>query len=163
VAVAVRTGDLSARATSVLARIDWPGKPGAAPAATPLSAVEQRRVRAGLEIFANNCQGCHGADGRGQENVTPNLVGFPAVLGPTGVPIRVLLQGKEGSIGLMPAHGDILSDEDIAAVLSYIRRSWGNVASAVDAAAVKDTRTQTAGRTKPWTQDELSAIARPQP
>jgi mono/diheme cytochrome c family protein len=63
----------------------------------------------------------------------------------------------------MPAHGDILSDEEIAAVLSYVRQTWGNSAAPVDAAAVKDARTQTAGRTKPWTQDELSTIARPQP
>ncbi|HTL03932.1 MAG TPA: c-type cytochrome [Vicinamibacterales bacterium] len=163
VAYAPRAGDLGARITSVLARVDWPGKPGAPAPIAPLSAAEQQRITAGHDVFTNACEACHGADGRGQPNVTPNLVGYAAVLGPVGVPVRVLLQGKEGSIGLMPAHGTILNDDQIAAVLSYIRRSWGNVASTVDPAVVRDTRAQTAGRTKPWTQDELSAIARPQP
>ena len=120
---------------------------------------EQKRVVAGKEIFGNSCEACHGADGRGQETVTPNLVGYAALLGPAGVPVRVLLQGKEGAIGLMPAHGDSLTDEQIAAVLSYVRRDWGNTAAPIDAATVKTIRGQTAGRTQPWTPAELSAIA----
>ena len=58
----------------------------------------------------------------------------------------------------MPPLGAGLSDEQIAAVLTYVRRQWGNEASAVDPKTVKDTRALTAGRTRPWTNDELLAI-----
>jgi mono/diheme cytochrome c family protein len=80
------------------------------------------------------------------------------VTGDANVPVRVLLHGKEGAIGLMPAHGDTLNDEQIAAVLTYIRRAWGQTAPPVDPAAVQQIRKTTAGRTRPWTPDELAAI-----
>ena len=41
------------------------------------------------------------------------------------IPARILLNGKEGPIGLMPPVGQVLSDDQIAAVLTYIRREWG--------------------------------------
>ena len=69
-----------------------------------------------------------------------------------------LKRGKEGPIGLMPPVGSVLSDDQIAAVLTYIRREWGQAGTAVDAAAVKNTRALVAGRTKPWTDAELLAI-----
>ena len=94
-----------------MARIGWPGKAGAAPAAAPLSAADQKRFAAGQEIYKNLCEGCHGADGREQPGATPNIAGAPNVIGAPGVPIRVLLHGKEGPIGLMPAHGDTLNDD----------------------------------------------------
>ena len=74
------------------------------------------------------------------------------------IPARILLNGKEGSIGLMPPIGSALSDDQIAAVLTYVRREWGNDASPVDAAVVKDVRAQTASRTRPWTDAELKAL-----
>ena len=68
---------------------------------------------------------------------------------------RILLGGKEGPVGLMPPLASALSDDQIAAVLTYIRREWGQAGSAVDPAIVKDTRALVAGRTKPWTDAEL--------
>ena len=159
-AVAARGGDLGTRATNVLGRIEWPGKPGAAAAATPLTAVEQKRFMAGQEVFKNLCEACHGADGREQQGVAPSLAGSASVVGVAGVPIRVLLHGKDGAIGEMPPHGATLNDDEIASVLTYIRRSWGNAGAAIDAAAVKDIRDTTTGRARPWTQEELSAITR---
>jgi mono/diheme cytochrome c family protein len=159
VTVAARGGDLGTRATKVLDRIEWPGKPGAAAAAIPLTSAEQKRFAAGQEIYKNLCEACHGADGREQQ-VAATLAGSSAVVGVAGIPIRVLLNGKDGSIGEMPAHGETLSDEEIASVLTYIRRSWGNAGAPIDSAAVTDIRSATAGRAKPWTQPELSAITR---
>ena len=127
-----------------------------APAAAPLSAADQKRFAAGQEIYKNLCEGCHGADGREQPGATPNIAGAPSVIGAPGVPIRVLLHGKEGPIGLMPAHGDTLNDAEIAAVLTYIRRAWGQTAAPIDAAAVQQVRTATAGRTARWTPEELA-------
>ena len=157
-AVAAEKGELGDRAAKVMARIGWPGKPGMAPAAAPLGAVDQKRFAAGQEIFKNLCEGCHGADGREQPGATPNIAGAPSVIGAPGVPIRVLLHGKEGPIGLMPAHGDTLNDGEIAAVLTYIRRAWGQTAAPIDAAAVQQVRAATAGRTRAWTPEELAAV-----
>ena len=91
--------------------------------------------------------------------VLPAEVGSPLALAPPVVPIRILLHGKEGSVGLMPPLGGGLTDEQIAGALTYVRRQWGNAASAVDPATVKEVRSATAGRTRPWTNDELSLIA----
>jgi hypothetical protein len=55
----------------------------------------------------------------------------------------------------MPPIGGTLKDDQIAAVLTYIRREWGHSASPVDAAAVKRVRDANADRTRPWRHDEL--------
>ena len=157
-AVAAGTGELADRAAKVLARIAWPGKVGAAPAAAALSPADQKRFAAGQEIFKNICEGCHGADGREQPGAAPNIAGAPSVIGLPGVPIRVLLHGKEGPVGLMPAHADTLSDDEIAAVLSYIRRAWGQTADPIGAAAVQQIRAETKGRARAYTPEELATI-----
>ncbi|MEO5741448.1 MAG: hypothetical protein ABIS29_12715, partial [Vicinamibacterales bacterium] len=72
----------------------------------------------------------------------------------------ILLNGKEGAIGLMPPVGSVLSDDQIAGVLTYIRREWGQDATPVEATLVKDVRALTAARTRPWTNPELMEIAR---
>jgi mono/diheme cytochrome c family protein len=138
----------------VLNRIVWPGKPGAAVIA-PLTAEEQTRFAAGREIYRNICQGCHQPDGRGQDRIAPTLVGSPLSLAPPDIPARVLLHGKEGPIGLMPPVGTTLQDEQIAAVLTYVRREWGQSASPVDAATVRRVREADAGRNRPWRHEEL--------
>jgi mono/diheme cytochrome c family protein len=156
IAVAAQPGELGARAAKVLTRVGWPGKPGMAPEAAALTAAEQTRFNAGQEIYKNLCEGCHGADGREQPGATPNIAGAPNVIGNPGIPIRILLHGKEGPVGLMPAHGDTLSDADIAAVLTYIRRAWGQTAVPIDPAQVQQVRSATAGRTRAWTPQELA-------
>jgi mono/diheme cytochrome c family protein len=158
VAVAAQPGELGARAAKVLARVGWPGKPGMAPEAAALTATEQTRFKAGQEIYKNLCEGCHGADGREQPGAAPTIAGAPNVVGSPGIPIRILLHGKEGAVGLMPAHGDTLSDADIAAVLTYVRRAWGQTAAPIDPNEVQQVRSATAGRTRAWTQEELAQV-----
>jgi hypothetical protein len=58
----------------------------------------------------------------------------------------------------MPPVGSTLSDDQIAAVLTYIRREWGQDGSPVDPATVAKTRQLVAGRTTPWKHDELMAM-----
>jgi mono/diheme cytochrome c family protein len=158
-ALAATGGELSTRAAGVLARVEWPGKPGVAAPVAPLTAEEQQRYNAGQDVFRNICQNCHQPDGRGLEKVAPSLVGSALALAPAEVPVRILLNGKEGPIGLMPPVGGVLSDDQIAAVLTYIRREWGQSGSPVDPAVVKTVRQQTADRKRPWTNDELTALA----
>jgi hypothetical protein len=58
----------------------------------------------------------------------------------------------------MPPLGATLSDEQVAAVLTYIRREWGQAGSPIDPADVTRARRATAARTRPWTEDELAAV-----
>jgi mono/diheme cytochrome c family protein/glucose/arabinose dehydrogenase len=151
------TGDLGKRATAVLARVEWPGKAGVA-VVEPLTAAERTRFNAGREVYQNLCAACHQADGRGREKMATTLVGSAFALGHPAVPVRVLINGKEGAVGLMPPLGTVLSDEQIAAVLTYIRREWGNTGAPVDAATVARVRRMTAGRARPWTDEDLARI-----
>jgi mono/diheme cytochrome c family protein len=157
-ALAATTTDLGPRAAEVLKRVEWPGKPGAAAPIPPLTAEEQQRFNAGQEVYRNICQACHQPDGRGQDRVAPSLVGSPLALASPDIPARILMNGKEGPVGLMPPVGFTLSDEQIAGVLTYIRREWGQDGTPVDVATVKQVRTMTADRTRPWKHDELMAL-----
>ena len=80
--------------------------------------------------------------------------------------IRIPLAGLAGPIQVagqqwnlaMPAMGAALSDDDLAAVLTYIRQSWGNQASAITPDQVKAVRAEVGNRTQPWSVEELNKI-----
>lgn len=146
------------QAAAVLTRVTWPGKPGDDAAPPALTADEQARFEAGRDVYRGYCQACHEADGRGQPGRGAALVGSPLALGRDGIPVRILLHGKEGRTGLMPPIGAALDDRQVAAVLTYVRREWGQGASPIDAATVTRVRTQTKDRTRPWTDAELDAL-----
>jgi len=151
---------LSARARRVAATLDWPGKPRpAGPEARPLTAEEQRRYAAGQQQFAATCAGCHQANGQGLPGVARSLVGSRWALAPAPQVIRIVLHGKEGEM-LMPPIGGSMTDEQVASVLTYVRRSWGNAATAIAPADVQEVRGATAGRKKAWTEAELAAVRR---
>jgi len=160
-ALAGAGGDLGTRAAALLARIEWPGKPGASAPLPPLTAEEQQRFAAGQTIYASICLPCHQEDGRGKELVAPSLIGSGFVTGAAAIPVRILINGKEGPTGLMPPLGQAFTDEQIAGVLTYVRRQWGNAGAPIDVQVVKDTRAAVAGRTRPWTNAELTALAGP--
>jgi mono/diheme cytochrome c family protein len=132
---------------------------GATAPARPLTPAEQARFAAGQKQYGATCAGCHQMGGTGLAGVAKTLVGSPWA---TGIPprlIRIVLQGKEGEM-LMPPVGGSMTDDQIAAVLTYIRRSWGNAASPISPDDVREVRGATMGRTKPWTEAELSGIRR---
>ena len=152
-------GDIGPRVVALLERVTWPGKPGEPAPVAPLTAAEQQRYAAGQEVYRNLCQACHQPDGRGQDRLAPALVGSNLALARPEIPARILLHGKEGAIGLMPPIGSAITDEQIAGVLTYIRREWGQTGSPVDAATIAGVRALTASRTRPWTDDELQSLA----
>jgi putative membrane-bound dehydrogenase-like protein len=150
--------DLSPRVASVLERVTWPGKAGDAAPIPPLTTDQQKRFNAGQKIYQNICQACHQPDGRGQERLAPTLIGSALTLAEPGIPARILLNGKEGTTGLMPPVGAVLTDEEIASVLTYVRREWGQSAMPVDPETVRTVRALTVGRTRPWTDEELKGV-----
>jgi mono/diheme cytochrome c family protein/glucose/arabinose dehydrogenase len=156
-ALATLADPLAPRANAVLAKITWPGKPGAT-AVAALTADEQQRFDRGRDIYRNICQGCHQPDGRGQDRIAPPLVGSTLALARADIPARILLSGKEGPTGLMPPIGSTIDDEQIAAVLTYVRREWGHAGDPVSAAAVAEARRADADRKRPWKHDELMAM-----
>jgi mono/diheme cytochrome c family protein len=93
----------------------------------------------GAKVYADRCAGCHGKDGQGVAGVYPPLSGNSSVNEPTGInAIRVVLLGgfppaTKGNPRpySMPPFAQQLSDGDIAAVVTYIRQSWGNTAPLV--------------------------------
>ncbi len=157
-ALAAGSDALGPRVTTLLDRAAWPGKPGGAAPIAPLTVEEQRRYDAGREIYKNICQACHQPDGRGQDRLAPSLIDSPLALAPADITARILLNGKEGPVGLMPPVGSAISDEQLASVLTYIRREWGQAGTPVDPATVTSVRALTSGRTRPWTNDELTSL-----
>jgi mono/diheme cytochrome c family protein len=98
----------------------------------------------GAAVYKANCQSCHGALGAGITGAFPPLAKNADVTGAPAKVIHIVKYGLTGKItvsgsdynGTMPAWGSQLSDGDIAAVITYIRSSWGNKAGPVTAAAV---------------------------
>lgn len=99
----------------------------------------------GAKVYSTNCSSCHQASGQGVEGTFPPLAGNPVVTGDPKKVIGIVKNGLNGKIevkghsynGMMPAWGQQLSDGDIAAVVTYVRSSWGNKAGAVNADQVK--------------------------
>jgi len=120
----------------------------------------------GKIVYENVCALCHNPDGNGKPNQAPSLAGSEWVLGNPNRLVRIPLAGLAGPITVkgeswnlaMPAMGAAMSDDDLAAVLTYMRQSWGNKASEVTAEQVKTIRGQVGNRTQPWSGDELKAF-----
>jgi mono/diheme cytochrome c family protein len=121
----------------------------------------------GAAAFAALCAACHQATGAGLPGVFPPLAGSEWVTGKAEIPIQIVLHGIQGTLtvkavpynGQMPAFGQQLSDDEIAAVVTYVRRQWGNAAAEVAPATVTEQRHLTSSRTAPWNGDaELAAM-----
>ncbi len=150
---------LRARATRVAEALGWPGKIAAGPVVVALTPVEQARFTAGRQQYLASCAGCHQALGTGLAGVARTLVGSRWVLGSPDALIRIVLHGKEGEM-LMPPVGGALTSEQVAAVLTYVRRAWGNSATPIAPTAVSEVAGAMTGRKRPWTEAELSRLRR---
>lgn len=133
--------------------------------AKPLTAEEQKLFDNGRGVYEATCLACHQGHGMGQEGLAPALVGTDWVANSPERLIRIILHGLRGPIKVkgetyeldMPSLG-VLDDEQIASVLTYIRREWGHTYSAVKPALVKKVREETAKREDAWTEPELLKI-----
>ena len=123
----------------------------------------------GRELYATTCSACHQLDGSGLTDVYPPLAESEWVTGDEERLIKVVLHGLTGEVevggeiysGAMPGWGSTLNDAQVAAVLTYVRKSWGNAAPAVVPATVAKIRSATAARATPWTAKELVAKTPP--
>jgi glucose/arabinose dehydrogenase/mono/diheme cytochrome c family protein len=103
----------------------------------------RREATNGEKIYRTYCGSCHQNNGKGASGRFPPLAGTPWVTGDKARLIGLVLRGLEGRIevngepfdGFMPQHS-FLSDDEVAEVLTYVRRSFGNNASEVTAGEV---------------------------
>lgn len=82
----------------------------------------------GEKVYTANCAVCHQATGKGVPGAFPPLDGDPVVNGPRAEQIHVVLNGKTTGSMQMPAWKAVLSDTEIAAVITYTRNNWSNKA-----------------------------------
>lgn len=115
------------------------------------------------------CVACHQADGKGVPGQNPPLAGSEWVNEKEpGRVIRIALNGLTGPIsvkdqnfsGAMVPWKDVLNDDEIAAVLTFVRQNkeWGNNAPEVTPDRVKAVRAKIKDRSTPFTPDELKQI-----
>jgi len=130
-------------------------------AANPKDEAAKARLM-GKDIFDKTCSLCHQPNGLGKEGTAPPLAGSEWVLAPSpsrmvhvdlyGLNGPISVEGKQWSLAMV-AWKDSYSDEQIAAVVTYIRSSWGNNASACTPAQVAAARKE--GHTGPETSTDL--------
>ena len=108
------------------------------PPGPALSASFKFSERSGEDLYANVCQGCHMQDGKGAigAGAYPPLAGDKA-LEANGYPVAVVVNGQRA----MPPLSEMMNDDQIAAVVNYVRTHFGNnYQDAVTAADVKAVR-----------------------
>ena len=121
-----------------------------------------RAEEPGEKLFAGYCAACHQYDGQGMGDAPP-LDGVEWVTGPESRLIRIALHGLTGRIEVrgeahdreMPGFGEILDDERMAELLTFVRRRFGEPSPPISPEAVRMVREAYAGRTKYWTVEEL--------
>jgi mono/diheme cytochrome c family protein len=109
---------------------------------------EEATLRQGAKLYEQLCVECHKADGKGVPPAYPSLAGNQSLSANSALnPIRIVLNGgyPPSTAGNprpygMPPFGSTLNDDDIAAVVSYIRTNWGNKGALVSPIEVARSR-----------------------
>jgi mono/diheme cytochrome c family protein len=147
-------------ATQLLSQLKWPGKPGVEiAAARPLTTDERALFDKGKTQFVALCAACHQPNGQGLAGLAPSLVYSRWVLGDPRILARIVLNGKVQENMMMPPWKAALDDENVAAVLTYVRRSWGHEADPVSPEVVAEARKDTAARDEPFSDADLEEVA----
>ena len=111
----------------------------------------------GKQVYGAKCVACHQGSGLGVAGVFPPVAASEWVLGDEKILTNILLHGVNGEMvvkgtkynGAMPAWKS-LSDDELAAVLTYIRSDWGNTALPIKAETIKSQRELTKARAEPY-------------
>jgi mono/diheme cytochrome c family protein/glucose/arabinose dehydrogenase len=157
--------NLAPRAAVLADNVAWPGKPGTeASEVRALTDDERARFARGRQIYAEICTACHLSNGGGAPGLAPPLKHSEWVLGPKERAARIVLHGLNGPMLVngtewnldMPAYS--ASDEDLAAILTYVRREWGHGAEPVSPDEVRIVREGDGRRARAWTAAELEAL-----
>ena len=102
----------------------------------------------GERLYVQHCAACHGHDGKGSAPYLPPVAGNPTMVDDNSASLinvtlngsmRIVLQGMPDAYR-MPQFRILLNDQEIADILTFMRRGWGHAAPAVTAEAVKKVR-----------------------
>ena len=123
------------------------------------------QVAEGKKNYMLICIACHQPTGMGLPAVFPPLTKSPYVNGSPERFASIILKGNAGPFTvdgkpfnqIMPAQEAMLTDEKIAAIMTFVRASFGNTSGPVPAAVVTAARKKFTDRKTPWTQAELDA------
>ena len=145
---------------SIELRADMPEPEG--PSDESLAPEERMRVAAGARVYGAYCAACHQPQGQGLAGLAPPLAGSEWVTGEPERLVKVALHGVRGPLraagvafeGEMPPQSH-LGDADLAAALSYARRSFGHRASCIAPKDVAAIRAAHVDRATPWPANEL--------
>lgn len=150
----------------VLANLKFNNKAAQKDYVSKVASAVPQAVHPGKAVYDALCLNCHQPEGKGLPGVYPALAETDWVLGDSDRLIKIVLHGLTGSIKVngqdfaqaapipMPPMG--LDDQQMADVLTYVRSSFGNKASAVTLDQVKKVRAATADRAGFWTEAELA-------
>jgi mono/diheme cytochrome c family protein len=117
-----------------------PGGPAIASGSQATAEVATTPMDIGKKLYGGNCANCHQASGAGAPGSYPPLVDSEWVIGSKERLAAIMLAGVSGSITVkgstfstqvMPGWSDHFSDEKLAAIMTYLRGSWGNTAGPV--------------------------------
>jgi cytochrome c6 len=100
----------------------------------------EARFKEGKKLFENTCADCHRENGQGLPNKFPALDKNPFVVGDPAKIIDTVLQGRKGKLGQMPTWKDTFNDQQLAAIITYVRQAWSNKGTAVAPESVKKRR-----------------------
>lgn len=140
--------------------------PGAAAPSAPTVAVgSPEQLELGKKHYMTICIACHQVTGMGLPGVFPPLTKSPYVNGPAERFAAIILKGNnppftlDGKTYVVPMipQESVLNDEQIAAVMSFVRSTFENTPAAVSADVVAAARKKYLDHKTPWTQPELDA------
>jgi mono/diheme cytochrome c family protein len=156
---------LSELAKALYDAFSWPGKADLVintAVVKPLTAEQQKRFDAGRDLFLISCGACHQPHGMGQEGLAPPLKDSDWSTGSKERMIRIVLHGLQGPIEIQGKQWELVmpglavfDDEQLASIMTYVRREWGHTASPVEPEEIKAIRDQYPGREDMWTVKEL--------
>ncbi len=138
--------------------VRWPGKPGGV-AVKPLTEAEQALFEKGKAQYAALCAACHQPNGQGLAGLAPSLIYSKHVLGDPRILARIILNGKIQENLIMPPWKAALDDEQVSAVMTYLRRSWDHDADPVSKSIVAAVREEVKDRADPFTEEQLAEVA----
>jgi mono/diheme cytochrome c family protein len=111
---------------------------GLAVAALSVQAAPAGAQTSGQQGFDQTCAACHQPDGKGIPDAFPALAGSAVAQGDPDTVLATVLDGRNA----MPSFRSELNDEQLAAILTYVRSAWGNSASAVTPAQAAAARSK---------------------
>ncbi len=120
----------------------------------------------GESLYSQNCASCHGGNAEGVSGIFPPLVNSKWVTGDKSIPIRIMLNGLQGEIGVqgqtyqgnMPSFKARLSAAEITSILNYLReQSQGGFSEITQDHVIRVSKNYSE-RTRPWTASELKQI-----